>query len=136
MRIGGVVIRWLLPLAVLLTVAGCGIVAQGVSSVSSVAGHADVLRQGRYGRLTETELEWAKIAWRYFEQNTNPETGLVNSIDKYPTTTMWHLADYLAALMAVREFELINSKEFDERISATLVFLNTMKLFFGRLPNR
>jgi len=36
------------------------------------------------GESSAQDIEYAKIAWRYFENNTNPETGLANSADKYP----------------------------------------------------
>lgn len=37
---------------------------------------------------TPEEIEYAKIAWRYFTNNTSEETGLVYSADNYPSTTM------------------------------------------------
>ncbi len=39
--------------------------------------------------LTEAELRWARSAWSYFEKNTQPATGQVNSVDCYPSTTLW-----------------------------------------------
>jgi len=41
------------------------------------------------GQLCHADLEIAKTAWKYFENNYNPETGLVNAVDNYPSTTMW-----------------------------------------------
>ncbi|MEG2042955.1 MAG: DUF3131 domain-containing protein, partial [Hafnia sp.] len=38
--------------------------------------------------LTLNEAIWARIAWQYFVNNVQP-TGLVNSIDKQPYSTMW-----------------------------------------------
>lgn len=104
-----------------LGLSGCGVVARSITD---------------HRQLNDVELEWARVAWRYFEANTNKKTGLVNSIDRYPVATMWHVGDYLAAVIAAREFKLIENKEFDERISGLLEFLNTMSLFFGKLPNR
>ena len=34
---------------------------------------------GRYGELTEREMQMARVAWSYFEKYYQPETGLVNS---------------------------------------------------------
>jgi len=33
------------------------------------------------GDLNEADLEMARIAWKYFENNYNPETGLVNAVN-------------------------------------------------------
>ncbi len=115
---------------------GCGLVARGVSEVVEVGSRPNLFHHGRYGELTEREEEWAKIAWKYFENNVSETTGLVNSLDAYPSASMWHLADYLAALMAAREFDFVNAKEFDTRLSTVLKFLNEMPLFFNRLPNK
>jgi len=79
---------------------------------------------------------WAKVAWKYFQNNSYVETGLANSIDGYPSSTMSSIADYLAAIVAARQLNLIEKKEFDERISVLLHFLNRMPLFMGRLPNK
>ncbi|CCJ82488.1 FIG00553737: hypothetical protein [Cronobacter dublinensis 1210] len=38
----------------------------------------------RISALTPQEREWAAIAWRYFENNTQDATGLVNGSDKTP----------------------------------------------------
>lgn len=41
------------------------------------------------GASRPEDLSHARIAWTYFENNTDPDTGLVNSADQYPSTTMW-----------------------------------------------
>lgn len=112
----------------LLCLTSCGVVYQGVQSGMTSVNESQMLRQGRYGSLTEQELEWAQIAWTYVENNTNLTTGLVNAIDNYPTTNLSNLADYLIALIAAREFEFITSKEHDERLTMVLTFLNEMPL--------
>jgi len=49
---------------------------------------------------------------------------------------MSSIADYLAAMVAARQLQLIDKKQFDQRISELLHFLNRMPLFKGRLPNK
>jgi hypothetical protein len=120
--------------ACLLT--GCGVAVRTLGSAAEAVADSSLFWTGRHGRLTDQETAWAKTAWRYFENNTNPSTGLVNAVDKYPTTTMWHVADYLSALAAARELGLIDERKFDERLSGLLAFLNYSKLFRGQLPNR
>ena len=120
----------------LLCLTSCGVVYQGVQSGVTSVNESQMLRQGRYGSLTEQELEWARIAWTYVENNTNLTTGLVNALDNYPTTNLSNLADYLIALIAAREFEFITSKEHDERLTMVLTFLNEMPLGLTGVPNK
>jgi Protein of unknown function (DUF3131) len=121
-----------LPTALSLT--GCGIAARGAARAIDSGHHEGAT--GRYGRLTAQESVWAKAAWRYFENNINASTGLPNSIDRYPTMTMWHLGDFLAALVAARELDLITQQNFDLRLARVLSFLNTMALSGGIAPNK
>lgn len=114
----------------------CGVLYKGVQDGMTSLNQSQAIRQGRYGDLTEGELEWARLAWVYIENNTQLKTGLVNSIDNYPTTNMAGIADYLLALTAAREFEFITSKEHDERLSLVLTFLNDMSLSIGQIPNK
>ncbi len=120
----------------ILCLSSCGVIVRGIDRGFTNFSHSSIFHQGRYGKLTETELKYARIAWTYFENNYNPETGLVNSVDGYPSTTMWELADYLAALTAAREFDLIKQCDFDQRLAAVLGFLNNMDLAFNQMPNK
>ncbi|MGF1736296.1 DUF3131 domain-containing protein [Photobacterium satsumensis] len=122
--------------ASLFCLTSCGVVYQGVQSGMTSVNESQMLRQGRYGSLTEQELEWAQIAWTYVENNTNLTTGLVNALDNFPTTNLSNLADYLIALIAAREFEFITSKEHDERLTLVLSFLNEMPLGLTGVPNK
>ncbi|MEY4907296.1 MAG: hypothetical protein RL260_1014 [Pseudomonadota bacterium] len=120
--------------AAALTSTGCGVVARGVDRATQEVlqiGHV-----GRSGKLTPKELDWAKTAWKYIDNNTVPATGLVNSVDKVPTTTVWQIGDYLAALVAANQLGLIDLLEFDRRVSKLLDFLNNMPLSNLSLPNR
>jgi hypothetical protein len=87
-------------------------------------------------KLTEQEKEWGRIAWRYFENNYHPETGLVNSVDKYTAATMWDTASYLLALISAYELEFIEQEEFDKRMTKALDALAHLPLFDGKLPNK
>lgn len=88
------------------------------------------------GKLTPEEYEAAQIAWRYFENNYQPATGLVNSVDGYPSTTMWDQASYLLALISAYRLELINEETFDERVRSILGALARLPLFDEKLPNK
>jgi len=70
--------------------------------------------------LTAQELAWAKTAWKYFQNNTIPETGLVNSVDKYNASTLWDTSSYLMAVIAAQRLGIIDQTEFDARIFKAL----------------
>ncbi len=86
--------------------------------------------------LTAKEWQWAQIAWKYFANNTVPETGLVNSVDGYTAATLWDTSSYLMAVIAAHRLQLINQPEFDNRIIKALDSLARIPLFEGQLPNK
>ncbi|GBC60644.1 DUF3131 domain-containing protein [Desulfonema ishimotonii] len=86
--------------------------------------------------LTPEEEKWARIAWKYFENNFQPETGLVNSVDGFPASTMWDTASYLMALISARRLEIIDEPTFHSRLSMALRALTAIPLFEGKLPNK
>lgn len=88
------------------------------------------------GTTTPDDLAHARIAWRYFENNTHPETGLVNSADKYPSTTMWETGSYFIAVISADLLGLIEKEEAEARITLALGTLAQMRLFDDILPNK
>lgn len=78
--------------------------------------------------LCESDTKIAETAWKYFENNSNPTTGLVNSIDQYPSTTMWDTGSSLSAYIAARDFNLISQYDFDQTIMNLLKTMSTMDL--------
>lgn len=129
-------LRKCILLLVLLNLQACGLVYQGVQSGVSSVTKSQLIRQGRHGELTEQELAWSQTAWQYFVNNTQLSTGLVNSIDNYPTMDMTSLADYLISLQAALQFELISTKEHDERLTLAIDFLVKMPLTRQGVPNK
>ncbi len=90
----------------------------------------------RNGPLTAEEKQWAMSAWRFFENNLVPETGLINSVADYPMTTMWDTASYLLALVAAQKLEIIDNKTFHSRLNKVLVTLSQLPLFDNKLPHK
>ena len=86
--------------------------------------------------LCEADLEAARIAWKYFENNYQEKTGLFNAANNYPSTTMWDTGSALAATIAAQDFGFITKKEFDDKITALIKTLVKMKLFDGEAPNK
>lgn len=86
--------------------------------------------------LTPTERNWAAIAWRYFERNTQPATGLVNSVDGYPAASMWDIGSALLATVAAERLGLLSRGELDARLGRALTSLASLPLFDDALPNK
>jgi Protein of unknown function (DUF3131) len=86
--------------------------------------------------LTALERQWAEIAWRYFQNNVDPTTGLASSVEKFPSTTMWDTGSYLMAIIAAKRIGLIEQPEFDQRISLALTSIEKLPLFDKSLPNK
>ena len=103
-----------------------------VLSVTPVA----LIEEAEPRMLSEEELGWARIAWKYFENNTIPETGMVNSVDAYPASTMWDTASYMLGLISAYRLEIVDQEDFDERMNKILVSLATMDLYDDKLPNK
>lgn len=91
---------------------------------------------GRLGALSSEEQRWAAIAWRYFQNNSQAASALVNGQDNYPVISSGQIGDTLVALVAARRLALINEAEFDRRLSPLLATLSRLPLTEPGLPNR
>lgn len=111
------------------------VVEQG-ASIMEIYDSVEPLPLATNAELTLEDLEYAKIAWRYFKNNTDLQTGLVNSADKYPSTTMWETGSYFVAILSAKSLGLIEDAEAQARISLTLQTLGEMRLFDDLLPNK
>lgn len=97
----------------------------------------DIARpSGRHGPLTARERRMAVTAWTYFEARFQPETGLVNAVGSYPSTTMWDTASYVSGLVAAYELGIIDKRDFDLRANQLIATLRNLDLFRGELPNK
>ena len=88
------------------------------------------------GELSPEEMAVARQAWQYFDRNWNDETGLVNSVDKFASVTMWDQAAAIAALVSAKELGIVPEADFDAKMSRMLKTLATMPLYKGELPNK
>jgi len=80
-----------------------GVITSGIITLDESVKSARIHRT-----LSADELQWAKTAWRYFENNYVPETGLVNSADKYPAATMWDTSSYLLGLISAYRLDVVD----------------------------
>ncbi len=86
--------------------------------------------------LSEADMTVARIAWVYFQKNTQEATGLVNSVNNFASTTMWDQASYMMALISAEKLGIIDDREFDSRLVKLLGSLEILPLFEGKLPNK
>jgi hypothetical protein len=121
-----------LPACLLLT--QCGVAVRQAAHGYREVRYSSIFEKGRRGPLGPAEMEWAKTAWKYFQNNVGG-TGVASTLDKSPVTSMWSAGDYLAALNAARELGLIKDAEFSDRVTRAVQFLNNMELYDRRLPN-
>ena len=117
--------RLLLGAAAAAGLSGCGVMLRPREGAASAAAPA-----------ASTGRQWARTAWRYIENNTDYDTGLVGGMDRVPVFTVWNAADALAAVVAAHELGVIEAREFDLRLSRLLGHLGTMELSGGQLPNK
>lgn len=86
--------------------------------------------------LTPAEQAAVGMAWSYIAANTQPSTGLVNSVDGYPSTTLWDQGSYLLGMIAANRFQLIDDAEFYDRAARAVESLAQIPLVDGILPNK
>lgn len=91
---------------------------------------------GRHGALDAREQAMARTAWSYFVDTFQPETGLVNAVGSYPSTTMWDTASYISALVSAYELGIIDKREFDKRATLLIKTLRNLDLFQKQSPNK
>lgn len=124
---------------------GLAVAVSLISEASFVASSEQILRKPIQSAdlvpleprtLSEEDLSTAKVAWRYFEANYREETGLVDSVAGFPSTTLWDQGSYLLGLLSARELDLIDVEQFEYRTTALLEALDRLELFEGKLPNK
>ncbi|MGF1935222.1 MAG: DUF3131 domain-containing protein [Nostoc sp. ChiQUE02] len=88
-------------------------------------------------RLTqEADQIAAERAWKYFERNWNPQTGLVNSVDNLPWTTWWDQGSALLGIHAAYQLGLLPQDVFQKRMNTLLQTLEKLPLPATGLPNK
>jgi hypothetical protein len=78
----------------------------------------------------------AATAWRYFVNNTQASTGLVNAADAYPSTTLWDTGSSMAAIVSAVELGLIPRSEGLQRLDKLTATLSKLQMVRGRHPNK
>ena len=85
--------------------------------------------------LTSEDKLDARRAWRYFELNTR-DTGLVDSVSGFPSTTLWDQGSYLLAIIAANKLSIIDTTVARQRALQLLQSLQEITLYGDTLPNK
>lgn len=88
------------------------------------------------GESSDRDLDHARIAWTYFQNNVDPDTGLANSVHDYPSTTMWETGSYIVAILSAERLGLIPREQAEQRLTKLLTSLRNLRLFQDVLPNK
>jgi hypothetical protein len=86
--------------------------------------------------LSESDAIAARQAWKYFENNSNPQTGLVNAVNGYAWTTLWDQGSALLGLHAAQQLGIISPEIFQQRLDRLLNTLEKLTLPKHGLPNK
>ncbi len=103
---------------------------------TAMLGPAATTVLGRRGALTTAETEAARVAWRYFVNNTRPATGLIDAAEGYHSTTLWDTASALAAISCAHDLGLIDDHDAETRLGRIVAVLGSIRLFHGDCPNK
>lgn len=71
----------------------------------------------------------ARRAWVYVEQQYQPATGWINSVQGYPYSTIWDLGSSLSSLYCGHRLGLLGDEEYDRRMGRALQTLREVPLF-------
>ncbi len=110
--------------------------AGGGEQEATSDGGGEPADHGKHELLDGADLAAARIAWSYFERNEQQATGLVASVEGYPSTTLWDLGSSLLATVAARDLGLLDVEGFDRRVRTMLGTVAALPLFEGELPNK
>ncbi len=87
-------------------------------------------------RLTSREMEYARTAWAYFEQNTHPVTGLVPSVRKFKSMTLWDEGGYILALVSAYKLNIVSRASAVNRLTTAIGSIASLPLYKGVVPNK
>lgn len=86
--------------------------------------------------LSERDRIAAERAWVYFQNNRQPNTGMVNAVDQLAWTTLWDQGSAILAIHAGRQLDLLSVDDFQQWMDTLLHTLETQPLPETGLPNK
>jgi hypothetical protein len=86
--------------------------------------------------LNEQEMQFARTAWSYFIANENDVTGLMPSVAKFKSMTLWDEGGYLLALCSAYKLGIISRDEAFRRLNRVFNSLANLPLYQDEMPNK
>ncbi|WP_164684258.1 DUF3131 domain-containing protein [Vibrio maerlii] len=86
--------------------------------------------------LSRNERLLAKKAGYYFSRNLRADTGLWDSVQGYPYTTMWDIASGIAATLALEGLGMESHEQTTATLEKLLTTIRSLRLYKDKLPNR
>ena len=86
--------------------------------------------------LSPSEKSAAQTAWQYFLANTDPDTGLINSVNAFPSTTIWDQGSAMLALICAQRLDILSLEDYNNRVGRVLQSLSKINMIQGQLPNK
>ena len=80
-------------------------------------------------RDSQQFAEAAQLAWKHFNSLWLPRTGLAMATPDYNKLTSWDIGSVLAAIYSARVLGIIDSTEYDRRISRSLKTIGALPLY-------
>ena len=75
-------------------------------------------------KISEDDLRAdARVAWKFFKPNDKYLPGMVPATTSHPVLAMWDTGSLILAYVAARSLDLIDQKDFSDRIDGVLSFL-------------
>jgi len=84
----------------------------------------------------KTYLDAGALAWKYFEKNTDPRTGLTQATPEWANTTLWDIGAQLLATYSAKELGIITPEDYQSRMSKVLTTMEKAPLYRGKVYNR
>lgn len=92
------------------------------------------IREKGVKKLNDEEKNFGRIAWKYFNNNYIPKTGLVPATQGGEAVTLKDMGDYMMALVSAWELRIVDSSTFDSRMKSFIGYLDNMELSDEHLP--
>jgi hypothetical protein len=81
-------------------------------------------------------LDAGTLAWKYFQKNTNPTTGLTQATPEWANTTLWDIGAQLLAMYSAKELGIITADEYQKRMTKALNTVEKAPLYRNLVYNR
>lgn len=126
--------------AVSLAVAACAN-AQGSDKKAAAEKPASVtVAQPTVAAMSADErkayVDAAKLAWKYFDKNTQAATGLTSATPNWLNTTLWDIGAQILATYSAKELGIITPQAYTKRIGKILNTMEKAPLYKGMAYNR